>query len=235
MSFSSYFKKIRKDNKLTQKQLASILDVSETSIRNIETGKTLFVRHDLFNNLVSFVNKDPSDVAYAVFFENDREEYGHALSEINKSYLASIWNNDYVFIPAPHFKTSKNTEVVLDAVFWKSEHPYNKVLLGNISKEQYCTALNDVNKADSLRDLIFRETLIIERIDDLENIREIRFILDNNDPQDKLIYKEISKIKFRNLGRIVDISYLLFDKTTNSNNKKQDIYYVTDRRSKIEI
>ena len=235
MSYSSYFRKLRKDRKLSQQELADILGVSSSQISNIENGRSKGIRQDMMNALVEFVGKDPLDIAYDIFFRYEPVDSVHRISEINRRYLSSLWNKDRVISFTQKFDTKDNAEIIFDGVFWKDSKPYNRILLGNFHKKKYLSAISKKDKISELRKTILLDTLILENLADLENIVEFRFVLDSEDPDDVLIFNEIKNISFINLGKNIEISYLLFDRKKENNNSKQDIHYVTDRRSALEI
>ena len=68
MSFSTYFREVRKENCLSQDDLARILHISNTSIRNIETGRTVVPNQDIFYKLVEYLKEDSREIAYRAFF-----------------------------------------------------------------------------------------------------------------------------------------------------------------------
>ena len=235
MSYSSYFKKLRKDRKLSQKDLAAALGVTNIQISNLEIEKSKTIRQDLFDGLVSFVKQDPQDIAYDIFFREDPVDSNHPISEINRRYLSSLWNKDRILTFAQKFASKDNNDIYFDAVFWSSDKPYYKVLLGNFRKNKYLSAIRKTDKAKELKKTILLETMILEELNDTTGIYEFRFVLDSDDPDSSQIFKEISSISFINLGKHIDISYLLFDRKKETKNIKQSIHYVTDRKSKFEI
>ena len=235
MSLSSYFIKTRKQNKLTQRQFAERLGISEPQIRNIEKGRSKEIRRDLFDSLVAFVGKDINEVTYDVYFRDDQKDYGYKLSEINKLYMTSIWNYDYVVVPAVRFENQNASDSLFDGIFWISSHNYCKVLLGNFDKSKYLPALQSDNVTNLLTEAIYKESLLLENIKDLENVKELRFVLDMNDPEEHKIFDEISKLSIKNLGRTFDISFVLFDNRPDFDSSKTVLYYATNRKAQMEI
>ncbi|MBR4461580.1 MAG: helix-turn-helix domain-containing protein [Erysipelotrichaceae bacterium] len=235
MSFSTYFKELRKDRKLSQDELAKLLKVSNSQIRNIETGRTKLPRHELFDSLVKYVGGDPIDIAYDIFFKNEETEYDHKLKEIHKIYLASRWRYYDVINVAPRFIYKKDKLLVFDGLYWKSGFPYYKVLLGNYDRDKYLSAINDPDKDDKLRELIFKETLFLEDLANPEHIKEIRFILDKNNPDDCNIYYELEKINLINLGKEFEVCYLLYDTDARIIDSRSSKYYVTNKKTIINI
>ena len=59
MSFSTYFREVRKEKGLSQDGLARILNISNTSVRNIETGRTGVPNHEIFDRLVDYLKEVP--------------------------------------------------------------------------------------------------------------------------------------------------------------------------------
>ncbi len=235
MSFSTYFKEIRKDRKLSQDELAKLLKVSNSQIRNIESGRTKLPRHELFMNLAEYIGGDPIDIAYDIFFENEEEEYNHKLREIHKIYLASRWRFFDVINVAPRLIYKNNKLLTFDGLYWKSGFPYYKVLLGYYDRSKYLSAINSPEKEDKLRELIFKETLFFEDLADPKHIKEIRFILDKKSPDDCKIYNELEKIKLINLGKTFEICCLLYDTDARILDSRSSKHYVTDKKTIINI
>ena len=235
MSFSNYFIQLRKDRNLSQNELAKILKISNTSVRNIEKGRTAIPSHEIFDSLTDYVGGDPVKIAYDIFFENEIEEYGHKLQEINKQYLANRWTYYHIIDIAPRFIYKKNEVLTLDGTFWKAGFPYYKVALRNIDRDQYIDAIRSDQKDEELRDLIFRDTSFVDYIDELGYIKEIRFVLDSMNSDDCMIFDEIKKIQFRNLGKEVEISFRMFNTETMRIDQDNPVCYVTNKKTLIGI
>ena len=233
MSFSKYLKELRQEKHLSQNELAKILKVSNSSIRNIEAGRTKLPRHEMFYNLADYVGGDPIDLAYNIFFQNE-EEYSHEFREINKVYLASMWDYQCIITLAPHYIYDKDKILTFDGLYWKAGFPYYRVLLGYYDKKKYLAAVNSKDKKNKLRDVIFSETLFIDDLENLEHVKEIRFVLDKDDQEDRMIFTELSRISLFNLGKEVEISYVLFDTKTKKYGTDGK-HYVTRKRSRIGI
>ncbi len=235
MSFSTYLKELRREKCLSQNELAKILKVSNSSIRNIEAGRTKLPRHEMFYNLADYVGGDPIDLAYDIFFRNEEEEYNHKFRVINKIFLASTWEHYFVIVPAPHFIYDNDKVMTFDGLYWKSGFPYYRVLLGYYNKKKYLAAINSKDKTNKLKEAIYSETLFIDDLENPEHIKEIRFILDKDDPDDRMVFEELSKIKLFNLGKEVEISYVLFDTKKKTYDSKTEKHYVTRKKSHIGI
>ena len=232
MSFSKYFKELRKERNLTQNDLAKILKASSSQIRNIESGRTKIPRQEMFYSLIDYIHEDPIDVAYNIFYADEIEDYNHESSEINKLYLTCRWCNYNVLDIAPTFIYKNNQAKTVDGIFWKAGFPYYRVLLGNFNKERYLDALDS---QDKLKEVIFSETLFVEDLKDCEYVKEIRFVLDKHDPEQRNIFKELKKISLSNLGKEYEISYLLFDTDTRKYDPESGKHYITGKKSIISI
>lgn len=235
MSFSNYFIELRKEKDLTQKDLAKILKISNTSLRNIEKGRTTIPNYDIFYSLVKYVGGDPIQIAYDIFFKNSKEEYDHDFVEINKRYLANRWVYCQVIEIAPRFIYKKDQVLTLDGMYWKAGFPYYKAVIRNINRNEYLEAINSEEKTERIIELIFRDSSFIEYIDDLNHIREVRFILDRDNSDDCLIFEEIKKTKIKNLGREVEISFVLFDPIKMKIGDDNYLHYVTNKKSIIAL
>ncbi len=235
MSFSTYFREVRKENRLSQDDLARILHISNTSIRNIETGRTVVPNQDIFYKLVEYLKEDSREIAYRAFFGNETEEFGRQLNEINKRYMAHMWICFAVLQIAPAFNYRNERVMKFDGIYWKSGFPYYRVLVGNYHKEKYLNALKEEDKTEALERAIFSETQFIEGLKDFEHIKEIRFVMDKQDEENAKIFSELKKVRMKNLGKEYDISYVLFCPDRDKYNPDFDKHYVTIRKSKIGI
>ena len=235
MSFSSYFIEFRKERNLTQKDLAKILKISNTSLRNIEKGRTAIPNYDIFYSLVKYMGGDPIQIAYDIFFKNSKEDYDHDFVEINKRYLANRWVYCQVINIAPRFIYKKDQVLTLDGTYWKAGFPYYKVAIRNINTKEYMKAISSEEKTERIIELIFRDSSFIEYIDDLDHIREVRFVLDRENADDCLIFEEIKKIRLKNLGREVEVSFVLFDPIKMRMVDDKYLHYVTKKKSLIVL
>ena len=125
--------------------------------------------------------------------------------------------------------------MTFDGLYWKSGFPYYRVLLGYYNKKKYLAAINSKDKTNKLKEAIYSETLFIDDLENPEHIKEIRFILDKDDSDDRVVFEELRKIKLFNLGKEVEISYVLFDVKKKTYDSKTEKHYVTRKKSRIGI
>lgn len=235
MSFSTYFREVRKEKGLSQDGLARILNISNTSVRNIETGRTGVPNHEIFDRLVDYLKEDPAEIAYRAFFGHEGEEFGRRLNEVSKRYMAYLWLCYDVLDIAPTFIYRNDRAMKFDGIFWKGGFPYYRVLIGNFHKEKYLAALEEKDKTEALERAVFSETQFIEGLKDLGHVKEIRFVLDKTDTGDVKIFDELRKVSMTNLGKEYEVSYVLFNPTSKEYETDSDKHYITKKKSKIGI
>ena len=61
-------------------------------------------------------------------------------------------------------------------------------------------------------------------MENTKNIKEIRFVLDANNKDDQLVFKNIQKVNMPNYGKITDISFELFDIKSSKKEKNNRFY-----------
>lgn len=234
MSFSKFIKDYREQNKLNQSQVAERFGVSNTTINDIEIGKTTFPNPALKEKIDKIFGIENSiNTTYRILF-NEKQDPGYIFEEKYKKFLA-IRKNFYYHIDIDYpCKTKSGNKLNLLAVLWLPKITYYKLIVANYNRNSFLKALNSLNKnPDALIHAIISETKFFEDILHKTQYKEIRFILDKNNKDDRSIFKEISKIKMENHGKLADISFQLFDAIKGYSDK--DIYYVTDHSSISKI
>lgn len=230
MSFATYFKLVRKEKHLTQNQFAEAINACNSAVRNIEAGRTASPQYEIFSNLAKFLSLSEEEVAYNVFFSKE-DMYDHPISPLAAHYLASRYTKRMVIFPARAVLDTEGNAIDTEGVIYKTGYPLYRILLTNIPKEKYLSAIRSKDKSDRLMKLVFSETLPFDKISEMEYIKEIRFLLDARNSDERMIFNELKKISISNLGNIFDIGYFLYDPEKDINGVDPEKTYVTNKRS----
>lgn len=236
MSVSNYFKNLRKTYGLTQQKLAEELKCSLTAIKDLESSKTAFPSTNLLNNLSNskYVdNKDLAEICSDIMF-NEESDIGYNLDKIYKRYFASRKYGLYhIEIDYQYKKIDGSTDNFLGLV-WVPHLSYYKMIIAKYNRNIFLNALNNLNKnPDALRHAIISETKFFDEIKNNTDYKCIRFLLDKYNKDDLKIFKEISKLKMKNIGKYASISFQLVNSKSGSYNEDKDIYIVTDHKLNI--
>lgn len=236
MAFSRYCRELRKKKELSQLELSKILGLSESQLRNLEKERTKLPRLEVFQRLAEYMDKDVFDVAYDVFFNDDGlKKTDDPFIELNRKYLVSRWLDGYLLEPYAVLTGNNDLQMHFDGSFWKMGNGHKKCLIGCCNRDIYLSALNDPKKTGSLKKAVFLDSFFIEELANMDSFREVRFVLDKNNVSDCRIFSEIKNIRFVNLGKNIDISYVLFDPVSKQVGSKSELHYVTDRSLSIDL
>ena len=234
MSFTTYFKQIRKEKHLTQNQMAETLNVCNSAIRNIEAGRTTFPQYEMFFNLASFLGLPREEVAYNALFSSE-DKYDRPVDLLIAHYLSNCFSKRCVISPASTVQDSEDNRITAEGVFWKAGYPHYRVLLSRISKNKYLTAIKSEDKTEKLMKVVFSETLQFDKIIEKEFIKEVRFVLDERNKDESIVFNELKNIIISNLGNSFCISYELYNPEKDHNIIKPEKYYITPRKSSMDI
>ena len=236
MAFSRYCLELRKRKELSQLELSEILGLSFSQLRNLEKERTKLPRPEVFQRLAEYLGKDVFDIAYDVFFNDDGQKMTNDPSvEINRKYLVSRWFDGYLLEPYTTFTCSNGQQKRFEGSFWKMGYGRKRCLIGNCHRETFLSALNDPDKANSLRKAVFSDSFFIENLTNIDSFREVRFVLDKNNDTDCRIFNEIKNIRFVNLGKSIDISFVLFDPDSKGSSPNTELHYVTNRSLSVDL
>ena len=236
MAFSRYCLELRKNKELSQLELSKILGLSFSQLRNLEKERTKFPRPEVLQRLAEYLGKDVFDVAYDVFFNDDGKNMASDPAiEINRRYLVSRWFDGYILDPYIVLTDNDGQQLHFDGSFRKSGFGDKRCLIGCCHRDAYLSALNDPNQSDSLKKAVFSETFFIEKLNDTYPFREVRFVLDKSNDIDRRIFNEIKNICFINLGKNIDISFVLFDSDSKYSRSDTELHYVTNRSIKVDL
>lgn len=164
MDYKNYILKIRKNDDLTQAELAHILGVSETTIKYIETGRVKKPSDKSLKSLAKYTKTSPIIVIRDIYFDDSIIEAANKSSAVDmltkyttccildkwnliKCELAKNTNNLQTRISHQKYP-SKITEIYAVNNF-KTEHPYNcdeflELLFGTIVDYSYLHAEENV-------------------------------------------------------------------------------------------
>lgn len=234
MSFSKYIKDIRSEKGLSQTDLAKILKISPTSIKNIESSRTKYPKYQLFFNLRNYLKESDFTVAKGILFNDEVNDYGVNVNSLIKDYLTYVWAAQRpIDINVPYKTISGNSENFI-AYFWKAGLPYYKVIIADYNREKFKKAIQS-NNPNALFNCIMEETRFYNFIDNTNSLKEIRFVLDKNNKDDCYIMDNIKELeKLSNLGKLADVSFVLFDPIKYKYDTKDKVY-ITNRLSHINI
>lgn len=236
MAFSRYCLELRKRKELSQLELSEILGLSFSQLRNLEKERTKLPRLEVFQRLAEYLGKDVFDVAYDVFFNDDGQKMTNDPSvEINRKYLVGRWFDGYLLEPYTTFTCSNGQQMRFEGSFWKMGYGRKRCLIGNYHREIFLSALNDPDKANSLRKAVFSDSFFIENLTNIDSFREVRFVLDKSNDTDCRIFNEIKIIRFVNLGKYIDISFVLFDPDFKCSSSNTELHYVTNRSLSVDL
>ena len=234
MSFSTYFKLVRNEKHLTQNQMAEALRVCNSAVRNIEAGRTTLPQYEMFLNLAEYLGLSKEEVAFNALFSSE-DKYNRPIDLLITHYLSYCFSKRCVISPAPTVLDTEGNKIFSEGIFWKAGYPHYRVLLSRISKNKYLTAIRSDDKAEKLMKLIFSETIPYDKISETEYIKEVRFVLDKKSKDETMIYKELENISVLNLGNSFCISYELFDPEKDHCDIEPEKYYMTKRKSTMDI
>lgn len=234
MSFSHLCKELRNSRDLSQKELAAILEISHSQLRNIEKERTSMPRFEIYQKFAEYSGMDIFDVAYDSFF-GDKPGEEEVFCKTNRNYLINRWINGFSILPDVIFTDSSGREKHFDGLLWKPKYPYQKILIANYHRDRFLNVVNEANRFENLAKTIFSETLFIDDLRETDSISEMRFILDYNSKDDCVIFDDISKIVLCNLGKRFDISFVLFDTQSHKSESILKRHYVTNRKSAMDI
>ena len=234
MSFSTYFKKLRKEKGLTQNQFAEAIHASNSTVRNFEKRRSSMLQYETFCNLVDYVGKPMEKVAYEVFFSSE-DKYDYPITSLSEHYLASRFCRRCVISPAHSVVREDGTRINSQGAFWIAGYPYYRILVEGISKRKYIAAINSDNKTEKLMQLIFSETLPYNNIIDQEYIEEVRFVLDGSSSDECIIFNELKNITIPNLGNSFQISYVLYSQDKDLNGIDPQKHYITIKKNSLDI
>lgn len=232
MSVSNYFKNLRKQNNLTQQKIAEELKCSLTAIKDLESSKTGFPSQNLLINLSKSKlvnNKNLTEVCEDILFNEDSDP-GYNLDKIYKRYFASRKYGLYHIEIDYQYKTIDGSYDKFVGLVWVPHLSYYKMIIANYNRDIFKEALNSSNNSDALRHAIISETKFFDNIKNSSDYKSIRFLLDKNNKDDLKIFKAISNIKMKNLGKYASISFQLVDSNRETFNNDKDIYIVTDHK-----
>ena len=236
MAFSRYCLELRRKKELSQLELSEILGLSFSQLRNLEKERTKLPKLEVFQRLAEYLGKDVFDVAYDVFFNDDGQKMTDDPSiEINRNYLVSRWLDGYILDPNIFFTADNGQQMQFDGSFWMPRYRSRICLIGHYRRDVYLSALNGPNEADDLKKAVISDSFFIEKINEMGSVREVRFVLDKNNDNDCRIFNEIKNIRLFNLGKNIDISYVLFDSESKHSGLQFELHYATDRSSIIDL
>ena len=236
MAFSRYCRELRKKKELSQLELSKILGLSFSQLRNLEKERTKLPRPEVLQRLAEYLGKDVFDIAYDVFFNDDGQKTASDPAvEINRRYLVSRWFDGYILDPYIVLTDNDGQQLHFDGSFRKSGFGDKRCLIGRCHRDTYLSVLNDPNQSDSLKKAVFSESFFIEKLNDTYPFREVRFVLDKNSDTDRRIFNEIKNIFFINLGKNIDISFVLYDPDSKYSSPDTKLHYVTSRSIKVDL
>lgn len=236
MAFSQYCLELRKKKELSQLELSKILGLSESQLRNLEKERTKLPRLEVFQRLAEYLGNDIFDVVYDVFFNDDGQKMTDDPSiEINRRYLVSRWLDGYLLEPYTIFTCSDGQQMRFQGSFWKMGYGHKRCLIGSYHRETFLSALNDRDKTNCLKKAVFLDSFFIENLTDIDFFREVRFVLDKSNDTDCRIFNEIKNIRFVNLGKNIDISYVLFVPDSKCSSPDTKLHYVTNRSLSVDL
>ena len=203
MSFAEYMKNIRKQNDITQLEIANILDISTTAIKLIEKGNTKFPSEKVLHNLSVYLHISEYDVATDILFptlSKDNIIYA-TIRYIVYKYLEG-WNVDSQPII---FKLEDMPEVPFAAKMTKRREPTNCIIIDSFAVNK----IAEKEKLAKFEAISFISYIFAVIFSVQETFRGFHLIFDSNSSnQTKLfnIFKslELNKIPF-------DFQFILFD------------------------
>lgn len=236
MAFSRYCLELRKSRGLSQLELSEILGLSFSQLRNLEKERSKLPKPEVIQRLAGYLDKDVFDVVYDIYFNDDgRQDACDPSVANNRTYLVSKLFDGYTIESYTSFTDNNDQQVQFEGSFWKTGYPNKRCLVCTCHRNMYLSASDHQNKTEALKKAILSDTFFVENLTDTDSFVEVRFILDKNNETDRHIYNEIRNIRLVNVGKKVDISYVLFDSERKYNNSNAELHYITNKTTSIKL
>lgn len=191
MYFADYMKKIRQDKKLTQNEIAEILNVSSQSIKMIENGSTNFPSKVLLDKLSDYLKKFPVEVASSIIFGEDdyeRDEAGY----LSNRYLAYKYINGWNIEENPITLQYGTSKIMFSAKIVKRREPKNTSL---IVEFQDLVPYNELNKTMTIDEAYgVLATIMTVVVQNKESFRRVEVLFDIHDYYDSSTFQVLENL-----------------------------------------
>ena len=210
MSFQKYFKELRDNKNLTQKELAQELDISVPTIKKIEGGFTKMPSHKLLDTLSTYLDTEPRNIIRDILF------YDETIYPINtpvflQYFLSSMYIEGWNIQIGPIYKSPYLGKKFLSAfVSTRSGTLINGIVDIPNTLESYKELLIDELQIQAF---ITNRILEIAELEDLPNIKQIWLVFDAKKEKDIQVYNAIKRLPTRFFK--VEIIIFLYDQETN--------------------
>ena len=192
---SMFLKKTRSELNLTQKQLASALDISLDAVKKIESSNTQLPSTKVLNGLSKLTNIHQVDIIADILFD-ENEEIIYSLSTLIKNYLAYLYIKGYSIS-----EFSKTRTIQHDGKIFEFSFPIVSKKTDSSYKIIIDSCENYFNLKDIMNEEIYKREKEFKIITDIythfltipTQFKEIHILFDSNNEKEMSLYLELMK------------------------------------------
>lgn len=235
-NFSSYLNQLRTSRNLTQKELASFLDVSEDTIYNIERGTTKTPYSKLLSKLSAYTGKKEYEVLRDIVFFNDKEKLNTADNFL--SLFVSWFSTHGYTILYKEFSNDTSDRILSGCSLYERKRSNRIYLLlspGDLFNTNFdlldllSMVQRTINHYESVIESgLYRTDNVLSVIKQKENkpakLYEVQVVFDSNNVKEKEVF-----LNLKNQKTITGIGYSFYLTLFNSNNDTIDDVYKVNR------
>lgn len=210
MTFQQYFKELRENENLTQKEFAKALDISLPTIKKIEGGFTKMPSNKLLETLSDYLHTEPRKVVRDILFY-DQSNYLINTPKYLQYFLSSMYLLGWNIQIGPLYKSPYFGMRMLSAYVYTKSGTLIKGVVDTPNKLDFYEDLEIDEKV--VQSFISNRILEILELEDLPNIRQLWLVFDAQCERDVQVYNSIKRLPTRFFK--VDIGIFLYNYETN--------------------
>ncbi len=217
MAFSTFLKNIRTDSKMTQAQMAEVLDISVNAVKLIENGSTKFPGDKVLQKLCDKFDMSPLDVITEILF-NGEDYKDHPKRYLACRYQGYMYLQNWNVEKSPYVvQVSNFPEYTFDGLLTKKRNLKNKVLVTSLIR--HLPAYRVSKFADDLNDGLAK--MMFGVMWTPVPIKAVHMLFDSRYEAQSSMYKVLSELRMANVN--IDIIAILFDPDKGELLQKQKI------------
>lgn len=210
-AFNFFIRNLREQNKLTQSELADILDVNVNTIKQIETDKIKAPSIKLLDKICKYVDEDRitvlCDILFCHPYIEKATEYEITQADVIARYMSYLYLNGWNVDIAPAvYQTKDIGEINFGGQLTKKREPNNKIVISSIAVK-YNRDTSHIMNCEAIQFITNTMTMFLCVSE--PRLRGIHVLFDYREPSHRSLFKVFKNLQLAKIP--VNYQMILFE------------------------